>query len=74
MDYKIVNITVTALLTLILFPLLKVMDIVDVGFNYGIPIVFLFFGSFVLILALEKVSLYKRIALNIVKLTESTFK
>jgi sodium-dependent dicarboxylate transporter 2/3/5 len=67
-----VNIAVTALLPLILFPLLKVMPIADVGANYGSPIIFLFFGGFVLALALEKVNLHKRIALNIVKLTGTT--
>lgn len=64
-----VSISVTALLPLILFPLLKIMNINDVGANYGSPIVFLFFGGFVLALALEKVNLHKRIALNIIKLT-----
>ena len=67
-----VNIAVTALLPLILFPLLNVMEIADVGANYGSPIIFLFFGGFVLALALEKVNLHKRIALNIVKLTGTT--
>ncbi|WP_298782111.1 DASS family sodium-coupled anion symporter [uncultured Polaribacter sp.] len=67
-----VNISVTALLPLILFPLLKVMPIADVGANYGSPIIFLFFGGFVLALALEKVNLHKRIALTIVKLTGTT--
>ncbi|MGK0453933.1 MAG: sodium-dependent dicarboxylate transporter 2/3/5 [Paraglaciecola sp.] len=67
-----VNIAVTALLPLILFPLLKVMPIADVGANYGSPIIFLFFGGFVLALALEKVNLHKRIALNIIKLTGTT--
>ena len=67
-----VHIAVTALLPLILFPLLKVMPIADVGANYGSPIIFLFFGGFVLALALEKVNLHKRIALNIVKFTGTT--
>jgi sodium-dependent dicarboxylate transporter 2/3/5 len=67
-----VNIAVTALLPLILFPLLHVMEIADVGANYGSPIIFLFFGGFILALALEKVNLHKRIALNIVKLTGTT--
>ncbi|MGB5371552.1 MAG: SLC13 family permease, partial [Flavobacteriaceae bacterium] len=67
-----VSISVTALLPLFLFPLLKVMPIEDVGANYGSPIVFLFFGGFVLALALEKVNLHKRIALNIIKLTGTT--
>jgi len=67
-----VHIAVTALLPLILFPLLKVMEIADVGANYGSPIIFLFFGGFVLALAFEKVNLHKRIALNIVKFTGTT--
>lgn len=67
-----VHIAVTALLPLILFPLLKVMPIGDVGANYGSPIIFLFFGGFVLALALEKVNLHKRIALTIIKLTGTT--
>lgn len=67
-----VSISVTALLPLLLFPILKIMDISDVGANYGSPIIFLFFGGFVLALALEKVNLHKRIALSIIKLTGTT--
>lgn len=67
-----VSISVTALLPLILFPLLKIMPIAEVGVNYGSPIIFLFFGGFVLALALEKVDLHKRIALNIIKVTGTT--
>jgi len=67
-----VHIAVTALLPLIFFPLLKVMEIADVGANYGSPIIFLFFGGFVLALALEKVNLHKRIALTIIKYTGTT--
>lgn len=67
-----VSISVTALLPLFLFPLFKVMPMDEVGANYGSPIVFLFFGGFVLALALEKVNLHRRIALNIIKLTGTT--
>ncbi len=67
-----VSISVTALLPLLLFPLLKILPIGEVGANYGSPIVFLFFGGFVMALALEKVNLHKRIALNIIKLTGTT--
>ncbi|MDC6365713.1 MULTISPECIES: SLC13 family permease [Flavobacteriaceae] len=67
-----VSISVTALLPLLLFPILKVLPIAEVGANYGSPIVFLFFGGFVMALALEKVNLHKRIALNIIKLTGTT--
>lgn len=64
-----VSISVTALLPLTFFPLLGVSDIKTVAASYGSPIVFLFFGGFVLALALEKVNLHRRIALNIIKLT-----
>ena len=67
-----VSISVTALLPLILFPLNEVMPIAEVGANYGSPIIFLFFGGFVMALALEKVNLHKRIALTIIKITGTT--
>jgi len=67
-----VSISVTALLPLILFPLLEIMPIAEVGANYGSPIIFLFFGGFVMALALEKVNLHKRIALTIIKITGTT--
>jgi len=64
-----VSISVTALIPLTIFPLLNIMDIKTVSANYGSPIVFLFFGGFIMALALEKVGLHKRIALNIVRFT-----
>lgn len=64
-----VSISVTSLIPLTFFPLLNIMDMNDVAANYGSPIVFLFFGGFVMALALEKVNLHKRIALSIVKIT-----
>lgn len=67
-----VSISVTALLPLLLFPILKVMPLDEVGGYYGSPIIFLFFGGFVLALALEKVNLHRRIALTIIKYTGAT--
>ena len=64
-----VSISVTALLPLTIFPLLGIMDIKTVAANYSSPIVYLFFGGFVIALALEKVNLHRRIALSILKLT-----
>ena len=63
------NIAVTALLPLTLFPLLGIMSLKEVTPNYASPMIYLFFGGFVIALALEKVNLHKRIALSILKLT-----
>ena len=64
-----VSISVTALIPLTIFPLIGIMDIKTVAANYSSPIVYLFFGGFVIALALEKVNLHRRIALSILKLT-----
>jgi sodium-dependent dicarboxylate transporter 2/3/5 len=59
----------SALLPLILFPLLNIMPVKEVAKSYGDPIIFLFMGGFFLGLAIEKWNLHKRIALNIVRLS-----
>ncbi|WP_298423381.1 DASS family sodium-coupled anion symporter [uncultured Kordia sp.] len=64
-----VSISVTALIPLTFYPLLGIMPIKEVAISYGHPIIFLFFGGFVLALALEKVKLHRRVALSIIKLT-----
>ena len=64
-----VNLAVTALLPLVLFPLLGVMPIEEVSVNYANPLVYLFFGGFLLALAIEKWHLHKRIALVIINIT-----
>lgn len=60
---------VVALLPLILFPLLKISKLEETAAPYANPIIFLFMGGFMLGLAIEKWSLHKRIALNIVRVT-----
>ncbi len=64
-----VPIPVTALLPMILFPLLEVMPLKDVTSNYSHPIVYLFFGGFVIAIAMQKWQLHRRIALSIVRKT-----
>jgi len=64
-----VSISVTALIPLTFYPLLGIMGIKEVATNYGHPIIFLFFGGFIMALILEKVMLHKRVALHIIKLT-----
>lgn len=63
-----VPIAITALLPIILFPLLGIMGLRDTTINYANPVIYLFFGGFVLGLAIEKWGLHRRIALNIMKL------
>jgi len=62
-------IPVTALLPMVLFPLLQVSTVREASQPYGDPVVFLFMGGFILALALEKHNLHERIALNLIRLT-----
>lgn len=64
-----VSISVTALVPIVAFPFLNIMPLPEVTANYGSSIIFLFFGGFILALAMEKVNLHKRIALRIILLT-----
>jgi len=64
-----VPIPVTAMLPIVLFPVLDVMPIAKVTTSYGHPIVFLFMGGFILALAMERWRLHLRIALSIIRLT-----
>ena len=64
-----VAIPVTALIPLTVFPLVGIDTIDSIAANYAHPIVWLFFGGFIIALALEKVNLHKRLALRIIRLT-----
>lgn len=59
-------IPVTSLLPLLLFPLTGVMETGEVSSSYGDPLIFLFAGSFMIALTMEKWNLHKRIALAII--------
>lgn len=60
---------VTALVPIVLFPLLGILNLKDTTANYANPVIYLFLGGFVLGLAIEKWNLHKRIALNIINLS-----
>lgn len=64
-----VNLGVTALLPLLFFPILGLGTGKEMAAFYAHPLVYLFFGGFVLALALEKVGLHYRIALWILRKT-----
>lgn len=65
-----VQLPVTALLPIVLLPLLGVsQDIAEATSAYSNPIIFLFMGGFMIALALEKWNLHRRIALGIVQRT-----
>ena len=67
-----VPLAVTSLLPLVLFPISGAMGMKETAAAYSNPIVYLFFGGFMLALAMEKHQLHKRIALNIISRTGST--
>jgi len=64
-----VPIAVTALLPVLLFPLLGVSTMEQACAPYGDKYIFLFLGGFLLALALEKSNLHKRFSLSLVNLT-----
>lgn len=53
----------TALIPLVLFPLLRVMPVGQAAAPFASPVIFLFMGGFLLALAMEKWNLHRRIAL-----------
>jgi len=63
-----IPIPVTALLPLILFPLLRIMPAKDVAVRYADQNIFLFMGGFFIAMAMQRWELHKRIALHIVRI------
>lgn len=60
-----VPVATTALIPLILFPLLQLMPLDKASATYGNPIIFLFLGGFILSVAIQKCGLHLRIAFTI---------
>lgn len=65
--FEVLPIAVTALLPIILFPLMDTIPLGDTTASYGHKYVFLYMGGFMLATAIEKWKLHKRIALQIIK-------
>jgi sodium-dependent dicarboxylate transporter 2/3/5 len=63
-----IPIAATAILPLILMPLLGILKIESVSDNYMHPTVLLYMGGFLLATGIEKWNLHRRIALNIINL------
>ncbi|MSO98406.1 MAG: DASS family sodium-coupled anion symporter [Rhodospirillaceae bacterium] len=59
----------TALIPLVLFPLLGVMEIKTAAAPYANPTIFLFMGGFMIALAMQRWGLHRRIALTILSWT-----
>ncbi|MEJ2637834.1 MAG: SLC13 family permease, partial [Calditrichia bacterium] len=66
-----VPLAVTALLPLVLYPLLGIMKTSDVSVNYANHLVFLFMGGFIIAIALQKWNLHRRFALHTIALIGS---
>lgn len=67
-----VSISATALLPLVLMPLLGLQEIKPTAANYAHPLIFLFLGGFMLAAAMQRAGLHRRIALHIVSAVGTT--
>ncbi|MEX0883776.1 MAG: DASS family sodium-coupled anion symporter [Cyclobacteriaceae bacterium] len=64
-----VPIPVTAVLPMVLLPLLGIFEMGEATSPYSNPIIYLFMGGFIIALSMEKNKLHLRIALNLIRIT-----
>lgn len=68
---EVIPISATAMLPLVLFPVLDMGNIATTATPYANPMIFLFLGGFIIAVAMQRWDLHRRIALNIIALIGS---
>lgn len=68
---EVIPISATAMLPLLLFPLLDISEIGPTAAPYANPMIFLFLGGFIIAIAMQRWELHRRIALSIIALIGS---
>ncbi|HQD25726.1 SLC13 family permease [Methanoculleus thermophilus] len=64
----VIPLEATALLPLVLFPVLGILSPVKVAESYGNEVIFLFLGGFIIAMSMQRWNLHRRIALHIIRI------
>ena len=64
---EVIPISATAMVPLVLFPMLGIANINETATPYANPMIFLFMGGFIIAIAMQQWGLHRRIALNIIR-------